>query len=187
MEKRMRLRISLFAAVVFVAIVASSAQAQQVEGFIESWNTVSEAGTNPQLNVLVEGPLKGRLGWQSWTLTSGSWSEALVGLKFAPVKGVEVSGSLGLETHENSFRQGASVLLERGRVSLLSIHENGGSGYWYRYLGKYKVTDTFVIGVDSIRFAGTGPYLEYNFEKVILWTKYAIDTDKGIVAVRFKF
>src|SRR3989344_3065179 len=161
----MKLRVSLLVAI-FVTMMAATTQAQQVSGFVESYNTVSEAGNTPQLNVYVHGPLKGNLGWSLWTLTSEPYSEAYAGLTFAPAKWIEVSGSLGLESADNPLRAGGSVWLGKGRWSLLSIHEQGGSGYWYRYLGTFQATNTVTIGVNSIRPIGTGPYAEKSFGKV---------------------
>ncbi len=172
---------------VIVAVTSVTAQAQQASGFIESWNTVSEAGVTPQLNVYVHGPLKGDVGWSAWTLTSEGWSEAYAGLTYAPAKWIEVSASLGLETDDNPLREGVSVWLGGGRWALLSIHENGGSGYWFRNLGTFQVTKTFAVGLENRRFFGTGPYAEKKFGKVSLWGAYAVNGDAGVIGVRFNF
>lgn len=182
----MNLRISLLVAI-FVTTLVATAQAQQVSGFVESYNTVSEAGNIPQLNVYVHGPLKGKLGWSLWTLTPEPYSEAYTGLTFAPAKWIEVSGSLGLESANNPLRAGGSVWLGKGRWSLLTIHEQGGSGYWYRYLGTFQVTKTVAVGVNSTRFLGTGPYAEKKLGKVALWGTYAIGDNRGVAGVRFNF
>lgn len=184
----MRLRVNLLVFVAaLVAVTAVSAQAQQTSGYVESFNTVSEAETTPQLNVYVHGPLKGKLGWSLWTLTSEGWSEGYVGLTYAPAKWVEVSSSIGLETDDNPLRTGHSVWLGKGRVSLLSLHEYGGSGYWYRYLGTFQATKTVAVGVNTQRFIGTGPYAQVSIGKVILWGTYAIGDGRGVVGARFNF
>ncbi len=138
----------------------------QTAGFVESYNTVADGGNTPQVNMYVYGTIRDQLGWSAWTLTSETYSEAYAGFTYAPAKWIEVSASLGLESAEKSFRQGASVWLGKGRWSLLSIHEDGGSGYWYRYLGTYQVSKTLAVGVNSTRFLGTGPYAEKKFGKV---------------------
>ncbi len=183
----MRLRINLLMAITLVLATAVVAQAQQAAGFVESYNTVAVAGTTPQVNVYVHGPIKGKLGWSAWTLTSEGWSEAYAGLTFAPAKWVEVSASLGLESADNPLREGGSVWVGKGSWSLLSIHEYGGSGYWYRYLGIYQATKTLVVGVNSTRFLGTGPYAEKKFDKVALWGTYAIGDNRGVAGARFNF
>lgn len=185
----MKLKASLLVFVpVIVVMTAVSAQAQQTAGYVESYNTVSGAETTPQFNVYVHGPLKGKLGWSLWTLTSKPYSEAYAGLTFAPAKWIEVSSaSLGLESADNPLREGASVWLGKGRLSLLSIQEYGGSGYWYRYLGTFQVTKTVAVGVNSTRFLGTGPYAEKKFGKVAFWGTYAIGDGRGVAGIRFNF
>lgn len=180
----MRLMILVFA---IVSAVASSAQAQSASGFVELWNNVSATDVTPQVNVYAKGPIKGKLGWTVWTLNSKEWSEGLAGLTFAPAKWVEVSASLGIEADDNPLRTGASIWVGRGRWSLLSIHEHGGSGYWYRYLGTFQATKTVSVGINSVKFLGTGPYVSKTFGKVALWGTYAITDDKGVVGVRFNF
>lgn len=183
----MRLMAKLVLATVIVAFMAVTAQAQQASGFVESFNVVSEAEVVPQLNVYVHGPLKGDFGWSVWTLTSEGWSEGYAGLTYAPAKWMEVSASLGLETADNPLRGGGSVWLGSGRWSLLSLHEHGGSGYWYRYLGTFQMTKTVVVGVNSQRFIGTGPYVQASIGKVALWGTYVIGDGRGVVGVRFNF
>ncbi|MDP2598587.1 MAG: hypothetical protein Q8P49_02030 [Candidatus Liptonbacteria bacterium] len=148
---------------------------------------MSKSGVTPQLNVYANGPIKDKLGWSLWTLTSKEYSEAYAGLTFSPAKWVTVSGSLGLESADNPIRGGASVWMGRGRWSLLSIQEYGGSGYWYRYLGKFQATKTVAVGVNSTRFLGTGPYAEKRIEKFTLWGTYAVDNKKGVAGIRFNF
>ena len=191
-QRMVAMKIRVFVVVLSVAVmaaIATTAQAQQITGFVESWNDVSEAGVTPQVNVLLNGPIKGDFGWTAWTLTSKAWGEALVGLTYKPAKWVEVSGSVGLEhvsKEDNSLRLGASVFAERGRFSILSIREEGVD-HWYRHLGKFQVSDTVAVGIENRRFFGTGPYAEVKFGKIVLWGDYAISNNKGVVGVRLKF
>ncbi len=174
--------------VVFMIVTAGAVQAQQAPaGFVESYNTVETTGTTPQVNVYVHGPIEGKLGWSAWTLTTKGWSEAYAGLTYAPAKWIEVSASLGLESADHPLRKAASVWLGKGRWSLLSIHEHGESGYWYRYLGTFQMTKTVAVGVNSTRLLGTGPYAEKKFDKVALWGTYAIGDNRGVAGVRFNF
>ena len=170
-----------------LSVSVATAQAQQVSGFVESWNNISGTGVTPQVDVSVEGPLKGQLSWNVWTLNSAKWSEALVGLTLKPAKWIDVSASIGLEHDDNPFRAGQSIWLGKGRWSLLSIHEEGGSGYWYRYVGKAQVTKTIAVGMESRRFFGTGPYIEKKLGKVSLWGAYAIGDNRGVAGARLNF
>jgi|SRR3989344_1960603 len=178
---------SLLVVTILLVITVTTAHAQQVTGFVESYNTVSEAGTTPQLNIYVRGPLDGKVGWSLWTLISKPYSEAYVSLTFAPTKWMEVSSGVGLETAGNPFRMGHSLWVGKGRLSFLTIHEHGTDGYWYRYLGTFEVSKTITVGVNSTRFLGTGPYVEKKFGKMSLWGTYAIDDNKGVVGARFNF
>lgn len=159
----------------------------QTHGFVESYNKVDGGKVTPQVNVLVYGPLKGKLGWSVWSLTSESYSEATVSLTYAPAKWIEASGGLGLETADNPIRYAGSLWMGKNKWSFLAIQEGGGSGYWYRYLGKYEVTKTFAVGINSTRFLGVGPYAEKKFGKVAIWATYAVDTKKSVIGLRFNF
>lgn len=183
----MKLKIGSLVMIIFLMATSTAVYAQGVGGFVESYNTADKLGITPQLNVYAHGPLKGKLGWSLWTLTSKTYSEAYAGLTFAPAKWVEISGSLGLETDNYPLRVGTCVWLGKGRWSLLSIHEQGGSGYWYRYLGKFQATKTVAVGVNSTRFLGTGPYAEKQFGKITVWGTYAIDNNKGVAGIKFSF
>ncbi len=189
-KRREAMRLKVLLVLAFVAMTAVTVQAQQITGFVESWNNMSDAGVKPQLNVLLNGPIKGDVGWTAWTLTSKGWGEALVGLTYKPAKAkwLEVSGSVGLEhavREESSLRFGASVFAKRGRLSFLSIREEGVE-HWYRHLGKLQVTETLAIGVESRRFFGTGLYAEKKLsKKVSLWGTYA--GDKGVMSARLSF
>src|SRR3989344_7248635 len=102
----MRMRINLLVAVIYVVVTAATAQAQQApSGFVESWNKVSAEGATPQINVYVRGPLKEKVGWSAFTLTTKTWSQAYAGLTFVPAKWIEVSASLGLESADSPLRE----------------------------------------------------------------------------------
>lgn len=187
MRLNVRTLMAVVAFVVAMSAVTVSAQQAPVAGFVESYNQVESAGTTPQIDVYVHGPLQGKIGWSAWTLTTKSWSEAYAGLTYSPAKWVEVSASLGLESANNPIRGAGSVWVGQEAWSLLSIHEYGGSGYWYRYLGTYQMTKTLAVGVNSTRLLGTGPYAEVKVGKVALWGTYAIGDNRGVAGVRFNF
>lgn len=174
-------------ALVIFGFVSAPAQAQHVSGFAELQTTADADTATPQLNVYLRGPLKGKLGWTAWTLTSKEWSEGLVGLAFAPASWIELQGLVGVETDENPLRAGGNLWLGKGRMSLLVLQEYGGSGYWYRTLGTFEVKKGTLIGINSARFLGTGPYIEQKFGKVSVWGTYAVDKKKGAVTGRFSF
>src|SRR3989344_4207185 len=175
----------VLAAIISLLALACTASAQTT-GFVESYNTISDS-TTPQVDIYAKGPIKGKLGWTVWSLSSKGWSEGHAGLTFAPAGWMELSGSLGIETDENPLRGSVSFWVGKGRLSYLSIHEHGGSGYWFRHLATFEVTKTFFVGVNSTRFLGTGPYIEKKFGKVSFWGTYAVGDDKGVIGARFNF
>lgn len=176
----------LVGAVLVLCFMSMPAQAQ-VSGNIELQNVISADGIVPQINVYIRGPLKGRLGWTIWTLSSKGWSEALPGLTFAPAKWVEVSASLGLETNKNPLRGAASIWVGRGRASFVSLQEGGGSGHWQKNVGVVQLTKVVSVGVLQQTFIGTGPYTELKIGKVSVWGSYALDDRNGQLAVKYNF
>ena len=183
----MRKVIMLVLVVALVAMTAVTASAQGASGSIESWNTVSEGSVTPQLNISISGPLKGDFGWMVWTLNSEAWSEGYAGLTYAPAEWIEVSSGIGLETDDNPFRMGHSVFLEKDRWSFLSIFEHGGSGYWYRNVAKFQVTERFAVGVEKRRFFGTGFHADLSVGRISLWGTQAFTANERVIGVRFKF
>ncbi len=174
------------AIIVFTAVI-NGAQAQQVSGYIESQNAVDQNGITPQINMYIYGPLKGKLGWSAFSLTSQSYSLAYGGLTYAPKKWLEFSGSIGLETADNSTRGALSVWVGKGKWSFFSIQETGGSGWWHRDVGKYQLTKTFAAGFASQSFCGNGPYVEKKFGRILFWMTVLKDKGgtKAQLTVRF--
>jgi len=163
------------------------AEAQQVSGFVESWNTLRDGNVTPQMNVYATGPLKGKVGWSIFTLSSEKWSEGYGGLTLAPAKWIALSASLGIEAADNPIRGGTSLWIGSGKWAGLVIAEKGGSGYWYRYLGTYQTGKHLTLGVHSTRPLGVGPYAEFRIGKVSLWGTYAVLNKRGVMAARFYF
>lgn len=191
-ESRETMNRSLGVAVLIILAIAlfgtcSKAHAQGVTGFVEFWNTVEKSDTTPQVNVYAKGPIKGKVGWTLWTLTTQGWSEANGGLTFAPASWMEVSWSAGIETNEEPFRHSSTLWMGKGRFAVLVIYEDGGSGPWHRVIGTYQATKNVTVGVNSIRFFGTGPYIERRFGKVSVWGAWAVDNQKGAVTARLSF
>lgn len=183
----MRVKIALTVAVITMTVLISTGIAQQVGGFVEAESLVERGKLTPQLNVYVHGPLKSKLGWSAWSLTSRPYSEAYAGLTYAPAKWVELSGSLGLETANNPLRVAGSIWMGKGCWTILSIHEYGGSGFWYKSLGTYQTTKTTAMGLYGQRFVGVGPYAEKKFGKATLWGTYAIGDSRVLLGARFNF
>jgi hypothetical protein len=153
------------------ALTPSTWAEAQTTGTLRTWNQLDadEGKVQPQIHILTNTPLKGKVGLQTWTLTSKEWSEALVGLTFAPAKWASIATSLGLETDANPLRGGLDLWIGNEDYSLLFLQEYGGSGYWYRVIGTKALSSKLKIGVNGSRFFGWGPYVERTFGPASVW------------------
>ncbi|MFA5889143.1 MAG: hypothetical protein WCW47_02955 [Candidatus Paceibacterota bacterium] len=188
--------------ILLVMMVASlvPASAQEPTRFVESYNEYVGGHTSPSVTVYLEGPIKGKFGWavwgwgtNQWTEDGGQWStekwaEGLVGLTFAPVDSIQVAFLVGAETNRKPLRFAGNLWISKGRVTLESSHENGGSGYWYRYTGTVRL-GSWKLGANSTRFVGTGPYIERSFGPFDLWVAPVKEGKKvgGSAGLRLNF
>lgn len=95
-----------------------------------------------------------------WALESRSWGEVLVGYQHRFSPWLEAGVSAGLETCDQPWRTSAWVWTGRGRLSLFTVGEIGGSGGWYLIQGGVKIHPRITAGLYSRRFVGTGLYAE---------------------------
>lgn len=179
------LAIALF--IMFSQIVNS-----QVHGNIESQNLLVSGGTTtPQVNIYLRESVSQAscLSWTGWALISKGWSEAYVGLIYSPVSFAEVSLSYGLESNDDPARIGWSVWLGSCGLSSFSAFEQGGSGFWFKHILKYRY-DSFAAGIHYQRFKGYGPYIECLFlSKFVLWGSYLMGEtkDNSYVGLKLTF
>lgn len=184
-------------AVLCLASIAS-AQDEGPTRFVESYNEVVGGHLSPSITVYAEGPIKGRFGWAVWVWGSNQlvednnrwstskWGESLGGLTFSPTESVQLAVLVGAETDERPLRGAANLWVSKGRLTLESSYENGGSGYWFRHTGTVKLA-SWKLGVNSTRFVGTGPYVEKAFGRWDLWGSYAVKGHGGSVGLRRNF
>jgi len=173
-------RTVVIAIVLVLLCGATVASTQEATRFVESYNELVSGHTSPSVTVYLEGPIKGKIGWvgwfwgtNQWTEADGQWStekwaEGLIGLTFAPVESVQLAMMLGAETNQRPLRAAANLWVSKGRVTLETSHERGGSGYWYRYTGSIRL-GSWKLGANSTRYVGTGPYIEKSFGPCDLW------------------
>jgi hypothetical protein len=147
------------------------AQDPKPSGWVELAGRVAPDGEiTPQVSVYALGPLKGKFGWTAWTMALPTWGEALGGVTFTPVSWIQVSGLAGIETYEKSpARALGTIWVGKGRWSILSLQENGGSGRWQRNVASYKLTPTLSAGAFQQSFLGAGPYVEKWIGKVSIY------------------
>lgn len=172
--------------VLFLLASPSLAQAQQVSGSVEYAHFAVDGESTPEVHTYLHGPIKGQFGWTSWTLNNGSWSEALIGLTYAPMSWVEVSWSVGVELNNDPLRFSTSLWLGKGRFTLLSIIEGGGSGPWQKHVATLKVNNHVSVGGLSQEYFGKGPYVEVNTKKFTTWTTI-VGKKSGATGLKYKF
>lgn len=177
---------SLFVLTPFLAVGQD-----KVSGYVESETLISSTSATPQVNVYLQGPIASskRFGWSAWSLTSKGWSEAYAGPTWTPASWISLSASIGLETDKKPMRLSASSWIGKGKFASLTIHETGGSGYWYKEVATYQATPKTNVGVYSQRFTGTGPYADRKLGKFLVWgtiLRYQGHT-QALVGLRFNF
>lgn len=173
--------------IIAILLLVSLPTMSQVHGTFESENLISKTGTiTPQINIYLRENISGPISWTGWALISKGWSEAYIGLAYAPINEVEFSLSYGLESVDPSSRLGWSLWIGKYDFSLLSVFEQGGSGYWFRHIAKY--TDGPVsYGFFWNRFSGYGPYVETTvLKKFTLWISYT-SNEKFCVGCKLLF
>lgn len=158
-----------------LAIILSMPVFSQVTGYVESFHSAKGGHSyEPQLNVWLQGPVKGKVGYFAWALSSKAWSEGYAGLNYTVLKGVEIGVGGGLETNKSPARLGSYLFTSRGKFTGLAIYENGGSGYWDRVTGNYTVfsREGFGVGFGGMHeaFKGYGPRYQLNLgKKFTVW------------------
>ncbi|HEY4508981.1 MAG TPA: hypothetical protein VJC13_01710 [Candidatus Paceibacterota bacterium] len=176
---------------VLLALVAGTAQAQEPEakisGFVESYNQIVRGEKlNSSLNLYIEGPIKGRLGWATVLWVQKDWTEWMGGFTVTPAPWIEFIAVLGGETDDRPLRGSGILWLSKAGLTLEAEYEAGGSGTWYRANAKYKV-HFLSLGVNSVADVGTGPYLELGLGKWDLWGSYVVKAHGGVFGLRRNF
>lgn len=171
----------LFLVLAVLAIMISTPAFAQVTGYIETFHAVKGGEYEGQVNIWLQGPVKGRVGYFGWALTSKAWSEGYAGLNYTIAKGVEIGVGAGVETNKSPARLGSYLCTIRGKFTGLAIYENGGSGYWDRVTGNYTVfqREGFKIGVGGMHeaYKGFGPRYEIGLSKrITVWGSFLSQT-----------
>jgi len=180
------MKVIIIFATLFVAITSVAYSSVTVEC------KVSEGVTTPalQLHLYNTSSLTSKISALSFALVSESYAEAYAGIEFAPVPSISIGLGAGLETAENPWRIGASLWMGHGPVSLFAAGENGGTGYWYKVVASYAVTEYLTTGIWSKRFAGVGPMIQLAIPRTLatVWMvpayDFEFDTRNFIVGVK---
>ncbi len=179
---------TLIAIVLFCLAATEVSNAQTITGSVELLGIVRSEGANtPQIDVYVAGPIKGKIGWSAFTLTTDGFAEAYAGPTFSPTNWLSVSASLGLENNDQPIRQGYTLWAGKGGSFFFSIQEDGGSGRWQKNLLSVRTTSWLSLGVLHQSYVGFGPYVQTQIGKLSLWGSYAPKDHRGIVASKIFF
>lgn len=112
-------------------------------------------------------------------LVEQKWSEALIGVSYAPSKSLTIGASAGIEHGTKSPRFSASIWTGKEKISFLMLWELGAGKRNYLYKSNlfYKYTDQFTIGLTAWRRHGVGPNFRFTIPKLALtvWTMPAYD------------
>lgn len=179
-----RLVLCIYVLIAFTA--NANAQAPMVSGSVEYAHYILDSDATPEIHAYLKGPIRGKIGWTTWTLNNGSWSEALVGLYLTPTSWMEVSASAGIERDDEPARFGSSIWLGKGKVSFLGLVEKGGSGSWHKETLTYQATKRIGLGLLDQKFLGYGPYMEVAVKKTALWGAI-VGKRSGALGIRLNF
>ncbi|HMJ48835.1 MAG TPA: hypothetical protein VK498_15995 [Ferruginibacter sp.] len=122
-------------------------------------------------------------------LVRQKWSQALIGIKYAPSDSFNLSASAGIEHGTDSPRFSASMWIGKGRTSLLLLGElgKGKDNYLYKSNLFYKYTERFTLGITAWRYHGVGPNFRFAVPKLMstLWAMpaYDFEADKSRLMV----
>jgi hypothetical protein len=140
------------------------------------------------------------IGWYAWSLTNkDGWAETYAGLTFSPASWVSLSAGAGLENAEKPWRVNVNAYLSYKKISLLSVVEHGGSGFWYSNELTFDVKNQLGQGQGGLvarRFYGVGALVRmtipYTKNIVITGAIFPYDPElkgslKASIALRYTF
>lgn len=114
-------------------------------------------------------------------LVRSSWSQALLGLSYAPYKFIKLSSSIGIEHGTHSPRYSANIFLKQNQTSLLILEElgKGDDNYLYKISLFHEFTDRFSFGGSAWRYHGVGPNFRFLIPKLqsTTWAMPTYDLD----------
>ncbi|OGY83257.1 MAG: hypothetical protein A3F54_02745 [Candidatus Kerfeldbacteria bacterium RIFCSPHIGHO2_12_FULL_48_17] len=137
------------------------------------WARETETFT-PDVDAYLAKNISSYVGLFAFVQAMENWAQGYGGLTVAPFPWLELGTGVGLEQGDNPWRFAENLWIGSGPVSFLGIVEHGGSGWWYKALGKYTFDSHFSAGVLAQRFAGVGLYGDFRFKlgqaPLFLWT-----------------
>jgi len=164
--------------VVLVFLVLSCELSAQIQAY--SRYTVN-AQVEPDINIFGTKKISETFKLTYFALVEESWSEALIGLSYAPTPYLELGCGAGIEHNPAIYRLTASLWLGSGDVSFLIIGEKGDGpdNYWYKTVLEYSASESFTLGIMAWRFHGLGPLAKLKIKALDsqLWVNPTYDLE----------
>lgn len=143
----------------------------------------AQTGENPQVTLFIEKSLNKKITAFLVAAEAGPYSEAYVGLTYAPIPEIQIAFGAGQET--GGFRSGGWIWAGKGRISGIYAFENGFTGPWSKTIVQYAVTPKLSLGYVKKSFAGKGIYAEVKLGKSATFKYSGFKTPELAMAVSF--
>lgn len=171
---------------IFVCLffVVSTTQAQ-IEAY--SRNTIG-GKTEFNLNVFGQRKITEKIYLITFALVEKDWAQGLLGLSYQPKSWLKFDVRAGIEQNPALYRLGASLFLQKEKISFQTFFEKGDGkkNYFYKSVLLFETTEKFAFGAIAWRFHGFGPICEFKLTKdykLFLAPVYDLESkDKRIIA-----
>jgi hypothetical protein len=149
---------------------------------LESYGRYTAGGSvEPNINYFGAKKITGKLSLTFFGLVEQKWSEALIGVSYAPSNSFSIGASTGIEYGTSRPRFGVSFWTGKGKTSLSVLGElgSGKDNYLYKANLFHKYTEQFILGVTAWRYHGVGPNFRFAVPKIssTLWSMPAYDPE----------
>lgn len=156
----------------------------KVGGYVNLQSVVSDDEATSQISIYLKSSICENFGWTAFSATSKNWSESYGGLFYSPVCWLELSANVGIETADDPLRKAVTVWTGSHYWSILSINEDGGSGFWYDDIAINQWTDFLGVGFRAQTGLGFGPHFEFALTKQLkLRSSYFVGELKNYLLV----
>jgi hypothetical protein len=140
---------------------------------------VPRSSIEPIINYYGEKKITEKFYITFFGLVRQNWSQALIGMKYAPSQSFNMAFSAGIEDGTSSPRYGASIWKKRGKTSVLVLGELGAGDRNYLYKANLfqHYSEKFTVGLTAWRFHGVGPNFRVSSKQLAttLWAMPAYD------------
>lgn len=173
---------SLVKIIAFFLIVSIPSLAQAQLELYAKFN--QDGSVNPVINYNGSKRINDQFSLVFFGLIREQWSQALIGLSYAPTSSIRFSATAGIEHGQSSPRYSASVWLKKNKTTFLILGElgSGHENYLYKINMFHEFSEKFSLGVMDWRYHGLGPNVRYTIPKLqtTIWLMPAYDHEQKI-------